>query len=210
MWKNSQTFSQSKVKVYVGMHTQSLSCVWLFDNPWIETCQASLSMSFSRQNIGVGCHFLLQEISLTQGSDLCLLIVIPSLFQSRYCVKNIWIYHVEFTDSEKNSTTLIDSHFINSMVILPKLKLGNLTCVKSVFAFSWKRTTLNHQWCILSHFGNAIAANLIFLNEFILNLQSKIAHTCETDTVVKSSGQLTFLESEIKSSCFTYFSCSPS
>ena len=70
------------------------------------------------------------------------------------------------------------------MVMLQKPKLGNLTCVK-----------------------NAFAANLIFLNGFILNLQSKKADTCETDTAVKSSGQLTFLESEVMSSCFMYFPC---
>lgn len=71
IWKNSQTFSKSKV--YVGMHVQSLSFVWLFDNPWIKAFQASLSMSFSRQNIWVGFHFLVQVISLTQGSDcICL------------------------------------------------------------------------------------------------------------------------------------------
>lgn len=73
----------------------------------------------------------------------------------------------------KNSIIFIDSDLINSMVILQKPKIDNLTCVKNVFAFSWKRNTLNHQWCILSHFGNAFAANLIFLNGFILNLQSK-------------------------------------
>ena len=75
--------------------------------------------------------------------------------------------------SLKNSIIFIDSHLINSMVILQKPKIDNLTCVKNVFAFSWKRNTLNHQWCILSHFGNAFAANLIFLNGFILNLESK-------------------------------------
>ena len=32
-------------------------------------CQAPLSMGFSRQNTGVGCHFLLQGIFLTQGSN---------------------------------------------------------------------------------------------------------------------------------------------
>ena len=32
--------------------------------------QARLSMEFSRQNTGVGCHFLLQGIFLTQGSNL--------------------------------------------------------------------------------------------------------------------------------------------
>ena len=34
--------------------------------PWNVACQAPLSMGFSRQNIGVGCSFLLQGISLTQ------------------------------------------------------------------------------------------------------------------------------------------------
>ena len=36
--------------------------------------QASLSMGFSSQNMGVGCHFLLQGIFPTHGSKPCLLI----------------------------------------------------------------------------------------------------------------------------------------
>ena len=36
-------------------------------------CQAPLSVGFSRQNPGVGCHFLLQGIFPTQGSNLGLL-----------------------------------------------------------------------------------------------------------------------------------------
>ena len=36
--------------------------------------QAPLSMGFSRQDIGVGCHFLLQGIFLTQGLNLRLLL----------------------------------------------------------------------------------------------------------------------------------------
>ena len=39
--------------------------------------------------------------------------------------------------SLKNSIIFIDSHLINSMVILQKPKIDNLTCVKNVFAFSW-------------------------------------------------------------------------
>ena len=35
--------------------------------------QAPLSMGFPRQESGVGCHFLLQEIFPTQGSNLHLL-----------------------------------------------------------------------------------------------------------------------------------------
>ena len=35
--------------------------------PWAVACQAPLSMGFFRQDTGVGCHFLLQGIFLTQG-----------------------------------------------------------------------------------------------------------------------------------------------
>ena len=55
---------------------QSLSCVQLFAAPWTMTHQSPLSMEFSRQeygNNGVGCHFLLQGIFLTQGSNSYLL-----------------------------------------------------------------------------------------------------------------------------------------
>ena len=56
--------------------TQSLSCIQLFATPWTVTGQAPLSLEFSRQYFGAGCHFLLQGIFLTQGSVLhvlCLL-----------------------------------------------------------------------------------------------------------------------------------------
>ena len=57
-----------KVKVLV---TQS--CLTLYD-PMDIALQASLSLEFSRQgNTGVGCHFLLQGIFQTQGSNLGLL-----------------------------------------------------------------------------------------------------------------------------------------
>ena len=36
-------------------------------------CKAPLSMGFSSKNTEVGCHFLLQGIFLTQGSNLHLL-----------------------------------------------------------------------------------------------------------------------------------------
>ena len=57
------------------------SCVLLFVTPWTVTCQAPLSMEFSRQEYpqahsqrptmtsGVGCHALLQGIFPTQGSN---------------------------------------------------------------------------------------------------------------------------------------------
>ena len=46
---------------------------WLFATPWITACPAHLSMGFSRQNTGVGCHPLLQGILPTQGSNPFLL-----------------------------------------------------------------------------------------------------------------------------------------
>ena len=44
-----------------------------FVTPWTGARQAPLSMGFSRQECWSGCHFLLQEIFLTQGSNPCLL-----------------------------------------------------------------------------------------------------------------------------------------
>ena len=50
-----------------------LSRVWLFVTLWTVACQAPPSMGFSGKNTGLGCHFLLQRIFPTQGSNLCLL-----------------------------------------------------------------------------------------------------------------------------------------
>ena len=49
---------------------KSLSRVRLFVTPWTVAHQAPQSMEFSRKSTGVGCHFLLQGIFLTQGSNL--------------------------------------------------------------------------------------------------------------------------------------------
>ena len=46
-----------------------LSCIQLFVTPWTIARQAPLSMGFSWQESGVGCHSLLQGIFLTQGSN---------------------------------------------------------------------------------------------------------------------------------------------
>ena len=52
---------------------QSLSHVRLFGTPWAVALQAPLSMEFSRQESGVGCHFLLQGIFQIQGLNPWLL-----------------------------------------------------------------------------------------------------------------------------------------
>ena len=52
--------------------------------PWTIAQQALLSMEFSKQNTGVGCHFLLQGIFLTQGSNLGVLPCRQILYQLSY------------------------------------------------------------------------------------------------------------------------------
>ena len=49
------------------------SNVRLFANPWTVAHQAPRSMGFSREEYWSGCHFLLQGIFMTQGSNLHLL-----------------------------------------------------------------------------------------------------------------------------------------
>ena len=50
------------------------SCVELYVTLWTAACQALLSIGSPRQEYWMGCHFLLQGIFLTQGSN-------PSLFR---------------------------------------------------------------------------------------------------------------------------------
>ena len=49
------------------------SCVLLFATLCTIALQSPLSMGFSRQNTGVGCHAFLQGIFSAQGSNLHLL-----------------------------------------------------------------------------------------------------------------------------------------
>ena len=56
----------------MSYHVCVLIPVQLFAIPWTITLQEPLSMEFSK-NTKVDCHFLLQGIFLTQGSNLLLL-----------------------------------------------------------------------------------------------------------------------------------------
>ena len=51
------------------MKVKSFSRVRLFATPWTAAYQAPPSTGFPRQNTGVGCHFLLQGIFLTQETN---------------------------------------------------------------------------------------------------------------------------------------------
>ena len=56
-----------------SMKVKSLSLVWLFATPWTIAYQAPGPWDFPGKSTGVCCHFLLQGIFLTQGSNLDLL-----------------------------------------------------------------------------------------------------------------------------------------
>ena len=49
------------------------SCIRRFVTPWTVAHQAPLSMGLPSKNTGVHCHFLIQGVFLTQGSNPCLL-----------------------------------------------------------------------------------------------------------------------------------------
>ena len=66
--KNVLQHNKGCVCVCVCVCVPSLfSRIQLFATLWIVAHQAPLSMGFFRQNTGVGCRALLQEILLTQG-----------------------------------------------------------------------------------------------------------------------------------------------
>ena len=77
LWTRSKWFS---VCVCVCVCARACVCVCVYDSLgphglWTVAHQTPLSVGFSRQekNTGVGCHFLLQRIFLTQGSNSLLL-----------------------------------------------------------------------------------------------------------------------------------------
>ena len=68
------------------------SCVWLFATLRTVALQAPLSMEFSSQDSGVGCHALLQGIFLTKELNLCL-IMCPALAGGFFTTSATWEAH---------------------------------------------------------------------------------------------------------------------
>ena len=69
-----QFASETKLAWHLNtVHACRLSHIQFFETLGTIAHEAPLSVGFSRQNTGVGCHFLLQEIFLTYGSKLHLL-----------------------------------------------------------------------------------------------------------------------------------------
>ena len=120
-----------KVKV------KSLSRVRLFAAPWIIIYHTSPSMGFPGKSTRVGCHFLLQGIFLTQGSN-------PGLPHCRQT-----LYHLNYQGSPlpKESHTL---YVLMYMVMkntcgertmgwwsreMSQEHSGNLCCLSEIFLF---------------------------------------------------------------------------
>ena len=82
-WRRISRCPQIKCNSVVCV-CQLLSHVQLFATPWTVAHQAPLSMGFSRQNIRVGCHSLLQGIFPIQGSNLSLLYYRRILYPSEW------------------------------------------------------------------------------------------------------------------------------
>ena len=70
-----------------------------FATPWTVTNQAPLSMEFSRQEYWRGCHFLLQGIFLTQGSN-------PLLLRLQHCRAG-FLYHCRHLGSPSSNNKLL-------------------------------------------------------------------------------------------------------
>ena len=63
-------------------------CVQLFVTPWTVACQAPLSKNLPGKNTEMDCHFLLQRIFPTQGSNLSLLCLL------HWQVDSLSLYHL--------------------------------------------------------------------------------------------------------------------
>ena len=70
-WHKDKT---NKMLGLILVFVQSLSHVWLFENPWIVAHQSLCAWDFPGKSTGAGCYFLLQGIFPTQGSTLGLLL----------------------------------------------------------------------------------------------------------------------------------------
>ena len=78
---SSTSLAQTQMHSFL-LKVKSLSRVQLFATPWTVAYQAPPTWDFPGKSTGVGCHFLLQGIFLTQGSNPGL----PHCRQTPYCL----------------------------------------------------------------------------------------------------------------------------
>ena len=102
------------IKVAVKVKVQSLSHVLLFVTPWTVSTRLLHSWDFPGKSTGVGCHFLLQGIFLTQGLILGLL----------HCGQTL--YHLKV---EEKSQIFI---FLMTLLLIILLYMYYLSCCQCV------------------------------------------------------------------------------
>ena len=108
--------------------------------PWAVAHQAPLSMGFPRQESVVGCHYLLQEIFLTQGSKPGLLHCKRSLaWQADSSPTPQWL--PVFFASQVNPIHLCLSSQVNSLSVSSQGRLLLQFVTVSVFPASSKDTS---------------------------------------------------------------------
>ena len=95
------------------------SRVQFFVTPWTVSHQVSLFMDFPGKITGVGSHFFLQRIFLTQGSNLHLL----CLLHCRQILYHLSCQGSPFTSHVKNVIPPI--HFLSSPIMLPSRMSGS-------------------------------------------------------------------------------------
>ena len=104
---------------------------WVTELNWNVVHQAPLSMEFSRQDIGVGCHALLQGIFPTQESNQ----VSPHCRQSLYHLGHQGSLRLRLELSQSMTACLWDTHLISMSVCLSvKWILGQNSFKKSYIA----------------------------------------------------------------------------
>ena len=150
-----------------------------FATPWMIALQAPLSMEFSRQETGVGCHFLLQRIFLTQD---------------RTCVSCIGmkiLYHWATRESLKIISIPINHHlpiWLQYSYILSGCKVSNcpwdFSCIPSFdllsnCAFSAsKRNTCVHSSSCYYYFTQAVILAFWVQHIHVLTLLMPFSSFC--------------------------------
>jgi len=105
---------------------KQLSRVRLFATPWTAAYQASPSMGFSRQEYWVGCHFLLQGIFPTQGSN-------PGLSHCRQT-----LYPLSHQGSPHRSSFLFQTRFL-FIPLFPPPYIHSLLIMHCLIMNDWNK-----------------------------------------------------------------------
>ena len=118
------------------------NCVQLFVIPWNVALQAPLSMEFSGKNTAVGCHFLLQGIFPTQGSNPGLLHCRRNLLPLSH-LGSLLRSKLKLSLSVKGSGCFDTGSIVSTTQVLPRKKY-------SLRVRSWDQSQSSWVWYRLS------------------------------------------------------------